>query len=266
MGKKVAFIALTDSSFLKGGLMQKFFCEEHSDKYNLYIHNKNPISDDYFKRFEISNDYKVETEWAKYSLVLATVRLLMVALQDSENEKFVLISESHCPLYSIDKVCKIVFDEYPVLSFSDQPQEEHLSLLRFKRLILNENRNPFDPKNAKFVSQWFVCGRSDAEIFTKHEIKLRKYFDTRRLRFADELYFHLIARHFNVPLQYKTCCHFNWNLKSSKRLIDLGFREKPKTYSKISNRAIDVFRKKNGCIFLRKVYDGTILDEDYLLQ
>jgi hypothetical protein len=266
MGKKVAFIALTNSSFLKDGLMQKFFCQEHSDKYNLYIHNKNPISNDYFKRFEISNDYKVETEWGKYPLVLATVRLLMVALQDPENEKFVLISESHCPLYSIDKICSIIFDRYPILSFSNQPKEASWSLSRFNALIRDKNRNPFDPNNAKFVSQWFVCGRSDAEIFVKHEIKLRKYFNINKLCFPDELYFHLIARHFNVPLQYKNSCHFNWNLKSAKHLIDAGFREKPKTYCKISNRTIDVFREKSDCIFLRKVYDGTILDEDYLLQ
>jgi len=266
MNKKVAFIALTNSSFNKENLMERFFSKEHSDKYNLYIHNKNPILSDFFKKFEIPSEYKVETQWGKYSLVLATVRLLMFALQNPENEKFVLISESHCPLYGMQKMHSIIFDRYPILSFSNQPKEESWSLSRLDALIKDKGRNPFDKSHAKFVSQWFVCDRKSAEVFVKNEIKFRKFFNLDKLCFPDEIYFHLMARHFNLPVQYKNNCHFNWYLKSSKYLVNSGHREKPKTYCKITNRTIDVFREKSDCIFFRKIYNGTILDEEYLLQ
>lgn len=266
MANKIAFIALTNSSFNKGELMRDFFSEYNKDLYNLYIHNKNPISDDFFKKFELPDSYKVNTEWGQYGLVLATVRLLMYALQDPDNQRFVLISESHCPLYNMEKICQIIFDEYPILSFSYQPKEESWAAPRFKSFLKDKNRNPFDPKHAKFVSQWFICNRQDAELFIKHEIKFRKYFNINKQCFPDEIYFHLIGSHFGRPIQYRNNCHFNWNLKSSKLLIDLGHREKPKTYSKISNKTIDVFREKSDCIFLRKVYSGTVIDKDYLLK
>lgn len=266
MADKVAFLALTSSSFNKEGLMSRFFCKDHLDKYNLYIHNKFDIHNKYFQQFEIPSEYKVNTEWGKYSLVIATIRLLMYALRDPENQRFVLISESHCPLYNIEQTCSLIFKQYPILSFSNQPKEQVWALNRFKSLIIANSRHPFSEENAKFVSQWFICNRQDAEFFTKHEIKFRKYFHTNKLCFPDELYFYLMANHFNIPIQYKNNCHFNWNLKTNQSLVDVGHRLKPKTYLKIKNRAIDTFREKSDCIFIRKVYSGTVIDEDYLLQ
>lgn len=266
MADKVAFIALTNSSFNQEGFMRNFFSESDKDLFNLYIHNKNPITNEYFKQFEIPVEYKVETEWGKYSLVLATTRLLRYALQDSNNQKFVLISESHCPIYNMKETYRLIFERYPILSFSNQMDEEKWSIPRFKALIRDQNRSPFDINHAKFVSQWFVCNRSDAEIFVNHEIKLRKYFNTNKLCFPDELYFHLIGRHFGLPIQYKNNCHFNWDLKSSKKMIRLGCREAPKTYEKISKNFIDILRNNTDCIFVRKICAATQIDYDYILN
>jgi hypothetical protein len=262
----VAFIALTDSSFRKEELMRNFFSEDSSHRYNLYIHNKNEIKSDFFKKFAIPDDYKVNTEWGKYSLILATIRSLMFALKDPANKKFVLISESHIPLYEMNQICDLIFERYPVTSFSWSPREEKWSIPRFKVMVKNPSRNPFDINHVKFVAQWFVCNREDAEIFCKNEIKLRKYFDTDKLYMPDEIYFHLIARYFNLNIQYKNSCHVNWNLQSHKSLVNTGHRSKPKTYSKISNKFISILRQKSDCIFLRKVYDDTIIDEDFLLK
>lgn len=266
MADKVAFIALTNSSFNQEELMFDFFSEQYKDLYSLYIHNKNPIASDYFQQFEIPSEYKVNTEWGKYSLVLATTRLLRCALQNPDNQKFVLISESHCPIYNIKETCRLIFERYQILSFSDQPNEQRLSISRFKSLIRDQNRNPFDVNHAKFVSQWFVCNRSDAEIFVNHEAKLRKYFNINKLCFADELYFHLIARHFNLEIQYKNSCYFNWNLKSSKKMINLGCRKTPKTYEKISKNFIDILRNSTDSIFMRKVCAATQIDRHYILN
>ena len=246
--------------------MRNFFSEDSSHRYNLYIHNKNEIKSDFFKKFAIPDDYKVETEWGKYSIILAMVRSIMFALQDTDNKKFIIISESHIPMYGMNQMCDLIFEKYPVTSFSWSPREEKWSSPRLKGMIKDQNRSPFDSNHAKFAAQWFVCNRGDAEVFCKNEIKLRKYFDTSALCMPDEIYFHLIARYFNFNIQYKTNCHVNWNLPSHRSLISSGHRSKPKTYSKISNKFINILRQKSDCIFLRKVYDKTIIDEEFLLK
>lgn len=266
MIEKVAFLALTDSSFNQEELMLRFFCEQHKDKYSLYIHNKNPIANEFFKSHCLPEDGKVETEWGVYSLVLATIKLMEAALKDPNNQRFVLISESHVPLYNIETMCSILINKFSCLSFSNQERERGWANNRFHSLMLNTKRQIFQPKDIRFVSQWFVCNREDAEVFVKNEGKFRKLIDTKKLCFPDELYFHLIGSYLGRPIQYKANCHFNWYLKSSKRMIDLGCREAPKTYERISKNFIDILRNTTDCIFVRKACAETQIDVEYILN
>ncbi len=265
---KVAFLSLNYSSFSQQELMKQFFSPEDKDKYNLYIHNKTPVEDEYIKQHCIPEDYKVETEWGKYSLVLATIRLMKYALLDPENEKFILISNSHCPLYPIDIVCKKLFDDYPILSFDrsivcSRDPTTH----RFNRLIdpRKHSVSPFKLESALFVAQWFICNRSDAEFYVKNEARLRSWFNHQKTINPDEMYFSLLANHYGLPYQIKTNCYVAWDEETEPHLVQQGHRLTPKTFDKINNKMIDILREKD-MLFMRKIYDDTELNINYILN
>ena len=267
MGKKVAFLSLNYQSFENEELMGRFFCEEHKDKYNLYIHNKEPIVGSIFEKYCIPENYKVETEWGKYSLVLATIRLMKYALQDPDNEKFILISNSHCPLHSIDKICEKIWSHFPLMSFDRSIVGKFDASCRYD-LILDPSKihlNPFKRESSLFVAQWFMCNRSDAEFFVANEARLRSWFNLNRRTWADESYFSMIANHYGLPYQIKTNCYVAWRLKTKKQLVAQGKREMPCTFDRIPNKMIDILRKRD-ILFLRKICAETQLDIDYLLQ
>lgn len=266
MADKVAYLALTSSSFNREELMRCFFNEQNSSEYSLYIHNKLPIESEYFSRFQLPPEYKVETSWGKYSLVLATIRLLSWALKDPDNQRFVLISESHCPIYDIATTNSIVLNNYPILSFSDQPREQSWAKPRFQSFIKNKNSPTFTFDHCRFVSQWFICNRSDAQAFVKNEGKFRKHFNTNNICMPDEIYFHMMASKLQIPFQYKTNCYFNWYLKTSQSLVNSGLKEKPKTYGKIPNKLVECLRQNGDYIFLRKVIAETSIDENFLIN
>ena len=85
---KIAFLFLIKNEINHSELWQNFF-ENNEDKYNIYIHNKNPITNSFFNQFIIPEN--IETEWGKISIVKATLLLLKYALNDKENKRFILV-------------------------------------------------------------------------------------------------------------------------------------------------------------------------------
>jgi hypothetical protein len=265
---KVAFLALTYSSFIKNETMSRFFDPTLKNRYNLYIHNKYDIpAHDYFSDFCIAKSRVIETEWAQYSLIKASITLMDEALKDPDNEYFVLISDSHCPLYNLETTCDLIKKHFSVMSFAECVADKHLAPKRFK-LIQNPSRiaySPFKIKDALFVSQWFTCRRNDASFFVSKESNLRKWFRTDGVTLADEMYFALVASHFGLDFQLKSNCHFNWKLHSSQKLINHGARFAPKSYEKIDHRIIDSLRNTSN-LFIRKVHPLTVIDNDYIFS
>ena len=104
--KKVAFLFLTidDVNFPK--IWDKYFLD-NVDKYNIYIHPKNPQNVTWHKECIISN--LVETEWG--FITRAYVELLKVALMDKDNVKFITLSESCLPIQSFDKFYEAVIED-----------------------------------------------------------------------------------------------------------------------------------------------------------
>ena len=265
---KVAFLALTYSSFIKNETMSRFFDPALKDIYNLYIHNKHDFSPNhYFSDFCLAESKRIETEWGQYSLVKASITLMSEALQDPSNEYFVLISDSHCPIYNIETTCNLIKKHFSLMSFAECVEQRNLTSKRFE-LVQNQSRikySPFKIKDALFASQWFICRRNDAAFFVSKESNLRKWFRTDGVSFADEMYFPLVANHFGLNFQLKSNCHFNWKLHSSKKLISHGARFQPKSYEKIDHRIIDSLRNTSK-LFIRKVHPLTIIDNDYIFS
>lgn len=268
MIKKVAFLALTYDRFQNEELMQKFFSKKASHLYSLYIHNKHELIDNVFSGNCLPRDQIVDTKWGSYSLVRATVRLMLHALKDPDNEYFVLISDSHCPLYCMEEMHSIVELNFAKLSFSDQPREKLITKKRFLNSLDKRRLSycPLDKEGGKFASQFFICRRSDAQAFVNSEPKLRKWFDQNCIACQDETYFYSLADYLKLDYQIKGCCHFNWYLSSKREFIESGIRDLPKTYSKISNKMIDILRNQYQYLFIRKICDKTEIDQNYLFN
>ena len=268
MIKKVAFLALTYDRFQNEELMQKFFSKKASHLYSLYIHNKHELIDSVFSRNCLPRDQIVDTKWGSYSLVRAAVRLMLHALKDPDNEYFVLISDSHCPLYCMEEMYSVIERNFAKLSFSDQPREKSIAKKRFLNSLDKRRLDycPLDKESGKFASQFFICRRSDAQAFVDSEPKLRKWFDQNCVAIQDETYFYSLADYLKLDYQVKGCCHFNWYLPSKKGFVEYGIREYPKTYSKIPNKMIDILRNQYQYLFVRKICGETKIDQNYLFN
>ncbi|CAL0325555.1 unnamed protein product [Lupinus luteus] len=100
---KVAFMFLSPGSLPFEGLWDKFF-QGHEGKFSVYVHasQTKPVHvSRYFLNRDIRSDQVV---WGKISMVDAERRLLANALQDPDNQQFVLLSESCVPLYNFDYI------------------------------------------------------------------------------------------------------------------------------------------------------------------
>ncbi|XP_062229722.1 glycosyltransferase BC10-like isoform X1 [Phragmites australis] len=100
---KIAFMFLTPSSLPFEKLWEKFFMG-HEDRYTIYVHasRDRPIhTSPIFTGRDIRSEKVI---WGTISMVDAEKRLLAHALQDPENQHFVLLSESCVPLHNFDYI------------------------------------------------------------------------------------------------------------------------------------------------------------------
>jgi hypothetical protein len=263
---KIAFLSLNYSDYQKTDLIKKFFYQADDNKYNLYIHPKYSLTSKYFKKYTIPQSYIKPTKWGTYSLVEATISLMKYAIEhDQENTIFILISDSHCPLFSFDTTYNILNEDYSLLSFQVQSEYTPVIIDRFNQGINKKKNNPFILDHVRFVSQWFVCNRYEAITFTNVAEKYKEFFYQKKQSLVDEIYFPTVANLLNIPYQEKNICSFDWFRKSSDNMISLGCRERPHTYEKVSKLFIRHLRKA-GFLFLRKIHKETILDQDFLLS
>jgi len=183
---------------------------------------------------------------------------------DKDNEKFILISGSHCPLNNIQKTCEIINKKYSKDTFTILGMQPWDS--KFEEKFSDEKDNfLLNYKVLYAISQWFIWTRESANIYAKNEEKFRKFFELEKQICTDELYFFLMNKYFKLDFQIKEHSPAEWKIKTDDSLIELGHRPFPRTYSNFSNNLIDEFRQKDY-VFFRKVCFKTIIDEDYLLK
>ena len=264
---KVAFLALTDSSFQRDDIMKAFFNQADADKYNLYIHNKTPLkSNNYFAKYAIPDSYKVETQWAHYSLELATVKLMRYALEhDSENSRFILITDSHIPLQNMTDTCRLIHELFPVASFHILGRQPYPNR-NLEKFVDHSSNNPLmNVKCDLAFSQWFICNRDDAAAYVKAEPELRHHFNLKDNCFPDEYYFPLLTVHLGLKYQIRNHCYIDWKNMTEASLIAKGYRNTPLTYQFVNTAFIYKLRQA-GLLFLRKVHPHTSVDTRYIFQ
>lgn len=103
----IGFLFLTISNLNQPKIWEKFFKDVDKSKYKIYNHPKfaGNVTDQLLKSGIISN--RVETKWGSSSLVKAEINMMGEAYKDG-CDMFIVLSESHIPLYPFDIVYHIL--------------------------------------------------------------------------------------------------------------------------------------------------------------
>ncbi|XP_010928720.1 glycosyltransferase BC10 isoform X1 [Elaeis guineensis] len=193
---KIAFMFLTPGSLPFERLWEKFFLG-HEGRFSIYVHasRENPEhASPLFVGREIRSEKVV---WGKISMVDAEKRLLANALQDTENQHFVLLSDSCVPLHNFDYVYNYLMGTN--ISFIDcfQDPGPHGNG-RYSEHMLPE----VEERDFRKGAQWFSVKRQHALLiladnlyYTKFKLYCRPNMDGRNC-YADEHYlptlFHMV--------------------------------------------------------------------------
>lgn len=191
---------------------------------DIFIHPKYPNKvNDEFKKYII--DDLIETEWASYSIVEATINLLKTSIEYNY-DYYILLSEDIYPLFEKDKF-ELLFEK-----------------------IYNKKLSVFDYKGEKDkiykTSQWWMLSKNDANIIvtTKDKYKNMKY--DKIFGAPDELYFLTVLM--NEISDYNYISQKITYTKWIKNVIS----KHPIIFNKLlSNDFYDL--TKNGSLFIRKI-------------
>lgn len=186
---KIAFMFLTPGSLPFEKLWEKFFMG-HEGRYSIYVHaskTKPAHESSIFIGQDIRSD---KVSWGKISMVDAERRLLANALENIDNEHFILLSDSCVPLHNFDYVYSYLMETN--ISFIDSFLDPgpHGSG-RYSEHMLPE----IEEKDWRKGAQWFSVKRQHALLITADHLyytKFKQYckpgMEGRRNCYADEHY------------------------------------------------------------------------------
>ena len=248
--EKVAFLNLTYNSFNQNNTWKKFFDDGDQSKFNLYIHPK-------IRRPSIFSNYFIDnvvpTAWGQFSLVEATIELIKAALEDDDNEYFSLISESHFPLYNLNKTVVLIKERYSKTTFS-----KHFSFhTKVKnQKVFKEGIKGYDFGEYNAVCQFFVCRREDAIKFVETFDNWSKYFVKNKVIFADEFYFWGMAKELGLDFEMgQATTYSDWSIRKDSAG---NVERNPRAFVKINKGMVDTYRK-NGYLYVRKIMPSTLV-------
>ncbi|RDX84003.1 hypothetical protein CR513_35010, partial [Mucuna pruriens] len=187
---KIAFMFLSPGSLPFEKLWDKFF-RGHEGRFSVYVHasKTKPVHvSRYFVNRDIRSDLVI---WGKISMVDAERRLLANALQDPDNQHFVLLSDSCVPLYHFDYI-------YNYLIFKDPGPHGNG---RYSDRMLPE----VEVKDFRKGAQWFSMKRQHAIIVM-----------------ADSLYYSKFRSYCQPGLEGRNCIADEHYLPTFFQMVDPG--------------------------------------------
>ncbi|KQK16967.1 hypothetical protein BRADI_1g31680v3 [Brachypodium distachyon] len=168
---KIALMFLTPGSLPFEKLWEKFL-QGHEGRYSIYVHasRQKPVhSSSLFVGRDIHSD-AVIVVWGKISMIDAEKRLLANALEDADNQFFVLLSDSCVPLHSFDYVYNYLMGTN--ISFVDcfQDPGPHGNG-RYSLEMLPE----IEERDFRKGAQWFAITRRHALLILADNLYYKKF-------------------------------------------------------------------------------------------
>lgn len=233
----------------------------HKDHYSIVYHRgsafgkgADAIQDDLLAERGVAVWPATKTGWARNGLVRATLLLQRFALEEPQNQWFVLLSDTCMPLYSFHDLFQIL-KRQKESRFRDFGMTLDIAMQRniWQAGVCTNER--FSHK----ADQWAMWVRTDVEWFVRENHLLRLKPLT---AFVDEQYFINMMDEHGRPYQNAATTYTRW-YKLSGLDIDLRKKEEglkkfvssPHTFDKVDMRRIRRARR-TGCWFMRKVGAG----------
>ncbi|MQL95588.1 hypothetical protein Taro_028263 [Colocasia esculenta] len=230
---KIAFLFLTSGTLPFERLWEKFFLG-HEDRFSIYVHasREKPVhASSLFTDRDIRSKKVI---WGKISMVDAEKRLLANALQDADNQHFVLLSDSCVPLHNFDFVYSYLMETN--VSFIDcfEDPGPH-GAGRYSEHMMPE----IEKEDWRKGSQWFSMKRQHALIvladnlyYTKFKLYCKPGLEGRNC-YADEHYlptlFHMIDP---LGIANWSVTHVDW---SEGKWHPKAYRAQDATYELLKN-------------------------------
>ncbi|THU52763.1 hypothetical protein C4D60_Mb10t07360 [Musa balbisiana] len=193
---KIAFMFLTAGSLPFEKLWEKFF-QGHEGRFSIYVHASTEKPLHVSPLFIGTDIHSEKVSWGKISMVEAEKRLLVNALQDTDNQHFVLLSDSCVPLHNFDYVYNYLTGTN--ISFIDcfEDPGPH-GTGRYSENMLPE----IEKEDFRKGAQWFSIKRqhallilADGVYYTKFKLYCRPGMEGRNC-YSDEHYlptlFHMV--------------------------------------------------------------------------
>ena len=155
--KKIAFCFLIYDIINHEELWNIFFQNVDTNKYTIYIHYKFNKPLKYFENYKLNNC--IETNYADITIVKAQNLLLQRALDNSDNQLFIFISDSCIPLKSFEYIYENLNEKYSY--FNIQPQSQC-----FPRC--DDTLKFIDKKYIQKSSQWCILNRKHTELMVNN--------------------------------------------------------------------------------------------------
>ncbi|XP_048230721.1 glycosyltransferase BC10 isoform X3 [Ricinus communis] len=210
---KIAFLFIARNRLPLDMVWDAFFKGEES-RFSVFVHsrpgfllNKATTRSEYFLNRQVNDS--IQVDWGEASMIEAERILLMHALQDPKNERFVFLSDSCIPLYNFGYTYEYIMSTSTsfVDSFADNKEGRY-----------NPKMDPVIPvHNWRKGSQWVVLTRKHAEVVVndttvfpifQHHCKRRSLPEFWRDRPFQEGLEREITR--------RSLTHSSWDLSSSK--------------------------------------------------
>jgi len=262
--KKIAFMFLTIGDIHKPHIWKRFF-KNNKNRYSIYIHPKYPKQvTSFFKKY-IINDL-VDTRWGDVSLVNATNKLIHTALQNPNNHKLILVSNSCIPIKNFNHIYQLVLQNkkswfnYYIPNLKQGSRNHYYRIKSLKLPIINY---------AVIHEQWMILDRTHAEILDANTYLL-KHFNIKKL-IPDEMYY-LTALHYLQPnifkqiqfplqtrktyLQHNNITYAKWYNPITK----IWQIKHPVVFDKMSNYDLKVIKQSNA-LFARKFSKKSNIDK-----
>jgi len=275
---KVAFLFLTISDINFPEIWDYYF-KNNWDKISIYCHPKNPdnVRTPWLKKNIIKN--LKETKWGHFTN--AIINLLKTALDDKDNIKFIIVSESCLPIKSFNKFYNMLSNDPINTSYLN------LSKINIKSFQQYHNKNNIIKSNNLIKhSGWWCLSRHHVKklIINKDVNKFQNIVA------GDEYILSLIYPSDNIKNVEITYANWTFNLNEiqeisnkikyyynlkdtqntniyDKKILNLRIKKSnlgshPKTYTKLSSDELNEI-KKSTAFFYRKFSPDSNINNFY---
>ncbi len=236
---KLAFCFLTYGDIHQGGLWKDFF-EGHSDQYNIYLHNKFPLTDNFFGQNVIDNI--IDTKYGFITQLKASINLFEAAWNNPDNKYFILVSGSCLPLQNFQTIYAKIFDLGGTLF---KPMVQLPGRLKYLK-----DKTVFNRDNFKTQSTWMVMKREDFPKILENDMTDSVFGN--RVFGVDHHYFINLFGLFDMEYREYPVAWDNWNEPDIRHN---PHHYGPKTYETLDQETIDQAWEE-GSFFIRKIAEN----------